>query len=103
MSYREDTVSPIVITSSNRSNNVKNHDRQESPKGHYGPWYRSREPWILIALAVATVLVAWSALMSTPKSIDYAIWGVIVVLVMTWIVSQFRKWQRRRNFLRDRA
>lgn len=97
MSYREDNVTPMVATQNNRSHKVQNDDRQESPQRRYGPWYRSGEPWMLIALAVATVLTAWSALTNKPQAIDYAIWGVVVVLVLAWIVSLFRKWQRRRS------
>ena len=91
MSYREDNLTRMNATQPNRSYKVQNDDRQKSP-GPNGPWYRSREPWLLIALVVVMTVVAWPSLTRSPSSFDFWLWSLMEVLVVAFAVVQFRAW-----------
>ncbi|WP_146072535.1 hypothetical protein [Arthrobacter sp. 4R501] len=79
-------------TQSNRSHNVQNDDDRQKSAGPFAPWYRSREPWLLLAVVVAMTVVAWPSLTTSPGSFDFWVWSLIVVLVVAFAVVQFRAW-----------
>lgn len=103
MSYRVDSLTPMNTTQHNRSYNVPNDDRQKSA-GPYEPWYRSREPWLLLALVVAMTVIAWPSLTRSNGSFDFWLWGLMEVLVVAFAVVQLRAWWLRgRKRPSDRA
>jgi hypothetical protein len=95
MSYGEDNLTPMINPTNNRSLLVQHEDRQESPQAPFEPWYRSLEPWLLIAVVLVMAVVAWPSLTRGPSSFDFWLWGLMVLLVVAFAAVQFRAWRRR--------
>lgn len=91
MSYREDNLTPMNSTQSNRSHAVQT-DRRNTPQGPYEPWYRSGTPWMLLVIVVVTTGISWPSLTRGPGSVDFWLWSLVLVLVVAFAVVQFRAW-----------
>jgi hypothetical protein len=60
---------------------------KDQAAGQNEPWYRAGQPWALIAVVIAMIVVAWPSLTREPGSFDFWLWSVIVVLVAAWAGS----------------